>query len=262
MICYLGDTSLDAAAGYLGGVMQHAGFSYDYTASDSSLPERFRRQSYDLYILSDYPYVRWNDTEVRHLQDRVRDGAGLLMIGGWESFHGLGGDYEDTPFAEMLPVIMQREDDRQNCPQPVFLRPTASQWKKFRDGSAHPILDGLPWETPSAIGGFNLFSPKPDAEVLLEGVAAGVRLLEDGSLTLQPGTTYPMLVLGRYGRGTTAALAFDAAPHWVGQLVDWGTARITQPVHRPDTKEICNTVEIGDAYVRFLCQLISAVRGT
>ncbi len=30
------------------------------------------------------------------------------------------------------------------------------------------------------------------------------------------------LVVGQHGRGRTAALATDVAPHWVGGLVDWG----------------------------------------
>ena len=99
-ICYMGDTSLAGAAAYLAGVMSHFGLAYDYVAGDTRPPADFRRRAYALYVLSDYPAANLAREDMEHIAARVRDGAGLLMIGGWESFHGRNGEYVDTPLAE------------------------------------------------------------------------------------------------------------------------------------------------------------------
>ena len=67
--------------------------------------------------------------------------------------------------------------------------------------------------------------------------------------------TYPMLVVGGYGKGRTAALATDVAPHWVGGFVDWGKARITQNLSNG------GFVEIGADYAKFFAQLLRWVAG-
>ena len=90
---------------------------------------------------------------------RVRDGAGLLMLGGWESYHGLGGDYDATPLADLLPVVMSNADDRRNCSQLILVRKCEE----------HPITAALPFDTPPSIGGYNEFRARPSARVLLEG---------------------------------------------------------------------------------------------
>ena len=40
------------------------------------------------------------------IAEHVQRGAGLLMIGGWESYHGLGGDWDGTPIGDLLPVTV------------------------------------------------------------------------------------------------------------------------------------------------------------
>ena len=45
--------------------------------------------------------------QMAHLVDCVRGGSGLLMIGGWESFHGRLGEYQGSPLAEVLPVVIE-----------------------------------------------------------------------------------------------------------------------------------------------------------
>ena len=42
-ICYLGDDNLNLAAGYLGGIMLHYGFEFDYVPSNESPPVRCTR---------------------------------------------------------------------------------------------------------------------------------------------------------------------------------------------------------------------------
>src|SRR6185295_11429245 len=96
-ILYLGDTSLATSACYLAGVMHAAGMKFDYLPSDQPLSVEMASSPRKLFILSDYPSKMISDAAADQLLKRVRDdGAGLLMIGGWESFHGFGGNYDGT----------------------------------------------------------------------------------------------------------------------------------------------------------------------
>ena len=99
-----------------------------------------------------------------HIAARVEQGAGLLMIGGWESFHGLAGEYNKSPLAAVLPVTMQSCDDRRNSAQPCLIEKVAD----------HDILADLPWDEPPTIGGYNLITAKPEAETLLSAAKVSV----------------------------------------------------------------------------------------
>jgi uncharacterized membrane protein len=137
---------------------------------------------------------------------------------------------------------MQTEDDRRNVSQPLM------GWRC----RSHPILDGLPWNAPPFIGGFNRFEPKPDAEVLLEAVRFDIQLNDTPVFT--ESERFPLLVVGQYGKGHVAALATDVAPHWVGGWVDWGTERITQSTVGSEF------IAVGADYARFFAQLVEWLR--
>jgi len=247
-ILYLGDSSLSSAAGYLAGLMSFFRFAYDYLPSDVPVngeAEAPRR----LYIISDYVSKLMPESVQRKVVDRVAAGAGLLMIGGWESFHGQNGHWEDTPVGNILPVEMCHEDDRVNCDQGALVR-------KLVD---HPIVQGLPFdERPPMVGGFTRIAPKGSGTVVLE--AQGFRARRDASragecgldeFVFEPTEKYPLLVVGQHGKGRTAALATDLAPHWVGGLVDWGGGpRVTTAA--PGSWEI----EVGDCYAEFIRNLL------
>lgn len=243
-VLYLGDTSLEGAARYLAGLMSSWKLAYQYIPSDRPVDDAAIVAPRRLYILSDYP-ARLFDPELQHrLVERVAQGAGLLMIGGWESFCGHGGDWAGTPIARILPVHVSMHDDRVNCDQPALVT------KK----TDHPITNGLPWnDRPPTIGGFNRFEPKARAPVLLEVHRFAARCLDaptGAMIHFEQTERHPLLVVGYHQGGQTAALATDIAPHWVGGLVDWGTGRVTG--HAPGSYEI----EVGDLYAAFLRQLV------
>lgn len=244
-ILYCGDTSLTTAAQYLAGLMTAWGWKYRYIPSHQPLAKT-DLDGVGLVILSDYPAAQ-AATDLQHdLLELVSRGTGLLMIGGWESYHGVGGDWDRTSIASALPVVMQSSDDRVNCDQPAMVRPTAS----------HPAVDGLPWlERPTLIGGFNRFEPKPEATVLLQ-VDRLRPSFGKGIWSVEVIATDPLLVVGKYGEGNTAALATDVAPHWVGGLVDWGKGRVSAQAPNADA------IEVGDMYARFFKQLLASIRGT
>jgi uncharacterized membrane protein len=70
-----------------------------------------------------------------------------------------------------------------------------------------------------------------------------------GDFTFSPGAESPLLVVGEHGRGRTAALATDVAPHWVGGLVDWGDQRVVQQVG-------AGFIDVGNWYARFFRNLL------
>lgn len=267
-VCYFGDDQLDRAAIYLAGIMSYYDIPYDHVSSLDSPPDDFPYDKYSAFVLSDYPRSRFGEGRLEKIAQAVMAGAGLVMIGGWESFRGRIGEYDKTILADVLPVVMGNSDDRRNCSQPTLIR-------RCRP---HPILEDLPWQSPAGIGGYNLFKAKRDAETLLdtlqfevailgdnvndcdvEGVCdiSGKPITEMASIECECGDTFvfsplelrPLLVVGRYGEGRTAAFASDVAPHWVGGFVDWGRNRISQKVGEGE-------IEVGESYAQFFRNLL------
>jgi uncharacterized membrane protein len=237
-ICYLGDDTLQGAAGYLAGIMSHFGLPYEHVASTQSPDGDFESRQHALYVVSDYPAARFRGGHMAHIAECVGSGSGLLMLGGWESYFGRLGEYHRSPLADVLPVAMLESDDRRNAAQPCLIEKAAE----------HPILAGLPWDRPPGIGGYNAFTPKPNSLTLLRCVPFCVRSKED-RFEFRRGQSAPLLVVGTLGQGRTAALATDVAPHWVGGLVDWGDRRICQEIPG-------GFVEIGNWYAEFFKNLL------
>lgn len=244
-ILYCGDTSLDSAASYLAGVITAAGWSFDYVASDEAVVAETLESSRPLYIFSDFPAAQISHELQEQVVEHVREGAGLLMIGGWESYTGLGGDWKKTPVGNLLPVEMADADDRLNCDQPLVVRLADEA------AASHEIVGGLPWnDRPPLIGGCNRFVARDGAETLLETRQFSAAWRTD-ELVLEPTETRPLLVVDDAAKGRVAALATDAAPHWVGPLVDWGDARVN--AQAPNSEAI----EVGNDYARFFAQLLA-----
>lgn len=244
-ILYLGDTALNNAAAYLAGVMHASGWRYTYRQSDQEADAELIAGPWRACVLSDYPASRLAPELQRQIVDRVRQGAGLLMIGGWESYHGIGGNWNGTAIGEILPVEMQTTDDRVNCDSPVFVRTC---------GAEHPILRSLPWSTrPPLIGGYNRFRVRAEATPLLEATRYSANL--EGKLPqLSLMGVDPLLAVSHVGSGRVAALATDVAPHWVGPWVDWGSRRVQ--AQGPGAEAI----EVGDLYAQFFRQLVEWVK--
>ncbi len=209
-LLYLGDTSLREAACYLAGVMSHFGIHFDYLASDVPFSSAMLKHDYSAFVISDYPARNFSTDQLDLIVGRVRAGAGLLMIGGWESFTGFGGDYQKTVLCDALPVLMQNEDDRVNCAQPCLVEIACD----------HVILKGLPFDDAApGIGGFNRIKAKPGAVEVLSSRRYRVRRKDRNFQFEAAPSPDPLLVTGTLGEGRTAAFASDAAPHWVGGLV-------------------------------------------
>ena len=244
-VLYAGDTSLSTGAGYLAGVLTHFRLEFDYIAGDEPIGSMLAGGHHGAYVLSDYSATNFTKGDFAAMLDAVAAGAGLLMIGGWESFHGAKGEYHDSPVAQALPVEMAAGDDRVNCPQPCII-------EKLRD---HPIVAELPWGRPPCIGGYNRIRSKPDAVELLAARHLEVVSRGRGRYDTNCGDTSALLVLGQFGAARTAAFASDVAPHWVGGLVDWGDSRVA--AQAPGAEQ----VEVGCHYAELFGRLVRWVLG-
>lgn len=243
-ILYCGDTDLTSAAGYLAGLMTSWGWNFVYVPSNEVLTEQRLAIPYSLIILSDYPAAMMPLTLQEKVVDQVEAGTGLLMIGGWESFHGFGGNWNDTLIGDALPVTIANEDDRINFDQGAYLREVATS----------PATAGVPWrERPPLIGGMNRFRAKPDTQTVLEALPLATRFDAAGQLEMTTLAPIPALVFGQCEQGKTAAFATDVAPHWVGGFVDWGPERVTAQAAG------AGAIEVGNWYAQFWKQLLESL---
>ena len=143
----------------------------------------------------------------------TKRGGGFLMLGGLSSF--TEGDFRNTPIADLLPVEL--DPKRRMTIQPDFNNPGIpgeEQGFKFvptRAGLENPILklaedvstNSIIWDEMPTLFSINyLGSVKPGATVLAEKP-------ED-----EYGGREPLLVIQRYGKGRTAALATASTWRW------------------------------------------------
>ncbi len=244
-ILYCGDTTLDTAAAYLAGLMTVCGWDYDYVCSEQPFGAHQVTGDRKLFIFSDYPAARIPVDLQQQIVDRVQAGAGLLMIGGWESFHGQGGNWDNTPIGDLLGVGISTTDDRQNNDSPAMLLPADS-------AAEHPILQGLPWRAhPAFVGGWNRVSAGTATVLLSIQQFEGWELGPDHSLTAKAGKSFPGLTVNTVGSGRAVAYLPDVAPHWVGGMVDWGPERLTAQAPRG------GAIEVGSWYGQFWRQLLT-----
>lgn len=235
-VLYLGDGTLSTSARYLAGVLTYYRIPFDHIPTHRRFTGKTLRRRYSLFILSDYPSQNLPRSIQNELVEKVREGAGLLMIGGWSSFTGLDGHYRHTPIGKILPVTLSPRDDRMNTEGGAIVYPK----------ERHPALKSFSFRSAPVIAGFNRVTARPSSKVILE---AKKILPRYPKIALEK-KSYPLLIFSRYGKGKIAALTTDVAPHWVGSFVDWGRRRMKVKL----SKEI--QIEVGENYLRFLGQLI------
>ncbi|HMB92608.1 MAG TPA: glutamine amidotransferase, partial [Rhodothermales bacterium] len=183
----------------------------------------------DLYgfkavIFGDIEASAFSPDQLRLVERFVRErGGGFLMLGGRNAFSE--GFYDNTPIADVLPVTLD-PSRRQVLPTPFSVpdKDVAEQGFKFiptSAGAENPILKFSPnsianlnrWTEMPGLTSINyLGSVKPGASVLAEKP-------EDDF-----GDGEPLLVVQRYGKGRTAALATSSTWRWQ-MLLDSEDAR-------------------------------------
>jgi uncharacterized membrane protein len=204
----------------------------NYDPAETDLEDAIRDDKPDVIILDDVDVQGLNNATWEAIAERVREGAGLMMLGGYHSF-GPGG-FRDSPLADVLPVNIgpaQRQSfgesvrEDVHLPGPVRMRPAAPV------GVRHPVMQvsGVrdqvsgdntnltpdtrhltPWSQLPPLDGANRIARselKPNAQVLAEADDA---------------QRHPLLVAGQAGDGRTLALAVDSTWRW--QMAGFGEA--------------------------------------
>ncbi|HVJ86685.1 MAG TPA: glutamine amidotransferase [Caulifigura sp.] len=173
---------------------------------DSVTDDQFIQGRYDVYIIGDVPasvFGRPGSSLLDKLARNVNNGAGLLMIGGANSFGG--GGYSQTAIADLIPVQMAVADavgrgrPEQHLPPPVNMQPT-------REGLQHFVMQ--------------LAGPDADSETVwnrLPPLLGANRLIKKDAfvdvLATSPGE-HDLLFARDTGRGRVMAFAGDSTYLW------------------------------------------------
>ncbi len=172
----------------------------------SDLADRFKPGKYEVYILGDIDSTAFIGDELADLAKCVGRGAGLMMLGGFQSF-GAGG-YAETPLANVLPVGMNRLERQQpdeppsadlHWPGPLRMQPTPLGLMHFALALAgNRQANAALWSKLPPLEGANKF----------HDLAAGAVVLAEA------GSDKPLLVAHNFGDGRVMAFAGDSTWRW------------------------------------------------
>ena len=159
-------------------------------------------EKFDVILLGDLDSSYWKPHAMELVIKRVRDGAGLLAIGG---YHSLGpGGYGATAMQGILPVVMGGRDAGQMT-DPFLPVLTA-------EGRGHPIFANIDKFFPS------LTSPPQKVGLPALDGCVRVRSARPGAQVLavhpENGGSMPVLVLGQAGKGRSAVFTGDTTRNW------------------------------------------------
>lgn len=170
-----------------------------------TIKELIEKNAFDVFMIGDIPASRFTGGDgglLQLIEKKVADGAGFVMLGGFESF--ADGGWDKTPIVNVVPVDMrargQLEGANANSPRPVPFVPNDRGLEHFalrldvdkqRNRAWWSKL--LPLE-----GGVRIGRPKANATVLVETPDRDV-----------------LFATSLFGKGRTAALAVDTTWIWV-----------------------------------------------
>jgi uncharacterized membrane protein len=175
----------------------------DYEPPGADLVDTIRDGQPDVLMIDDVDVQGLSAASWRAIADRVHNGAGLMMIGGYHSF-GPGG-FRESALADVLPVEIGQAQ-RQSFGEPVRTDVHLSGPLKMRPsaplGTRHPIMQLEGWDALPPLDGANRIARtelKPNAQVLAEA--------DDSQ-------RHPLLVAGQSGDGRVLAFAGDSTWRW------------------------------------------------
>jgi uncharacterized membrane protein len=223
-ILYAGDSPAGGPANYLLAILKDLKVPFKHIPPSQIL----KAGNFDAIILSDFSRKNLPAASEKKICEQVRQGSGLLMVGGWGSFSGPFGGWRGSMIETLLPVRCLRHDDRLNFPGGALIKKR----------SQNTIFDSLSFSNPPVICGMNRIQVKPNGRVILS------------ARKIAGGTEYPLFIIDSNPEKRVAALTTDLAPHWCGGMVDWGSKHRVLPVN----KKI--RVEIGTTYVDFVQSIL------
>lgn len=209
-----------------------------------------KTQNYDVFIIGDVPASRFDsggsdESILKLIADQVKErGAGLVMIGGHDSF--ADGGWDKSPLAEVLPVQMnqkgQLEGDIGNQREIKF-----KITEESLSGARFPFITRLDSDPLKNREWWNKLPP-------LDGGSKMGNIKGNGALIAATDQREPLLVVQEIGKGRTAALAVDTTWRWVRP----GPSR-EEPIPlgvKPAADQQLPISETTEAHLRFWRQLI------
>lgn len=199
--------------------------SYRWIPRDTSarwpidLSDDLQPGRYDIVILGDLHSAALGDEQLQQLAKMVNEGMALLTLGG-EHAYGPGG-YAESPLSQVLPVEM--DASVRQSPGPITQESdTASDTTPGQIGKPFRLNVRRPHPITTITTGESAWDSLPEMPGANRWpgvrVAPGVQvLLNAGNLTNEnsdgePGQ--PMMVVGEYGQGRVASVAFDSTWTW------------------------------------------------
>jgi uncharacterized membrane protein len=164
-------------------------------------PNLFARNQYDAYIIGDVPKNAFSKNMLKELAKRVKEGAGLLMTGGFDNFDA--GGYGSSDLEAILPVKLSPlppRSDKKNrqLTQSIQMIPFKGRQPHYimrlTEGKRNLVL----WKKLPPLKGANLLRKKSDfVQVLAESTEGD-----------------PLLFLQEYGKSRVMAFAGDTTYLW------------------------------------------------
>ncbi|MBD8066138.1 hypothetical protein IC608_11720 [Devosia sp. PTR5] len=129
------------------------------------------------------------------IKDFVRAGGGLLVAGGYMGFQGMFGTagFHDTDVEDALPVLCEAGPDGVEVPEGL---------QALVEAPDHAIWRGIEGPMPPILGLNRVnFRGRPQSELLAS--------------CSHRGRCLPLLAVGEFGLGRSAAWTSDIGPHWL-----------------------------------------------
>jgi uncharacterized membrane protein len=187
----------------------------------TALPDTLKQwQQFKVIILGDVRSSFLTRTQQTDLKKVIRDGAGLLMIGGQQNF--ASGDWGQSDMAPVFPIKLQPV-------QPAQLdTPFVPQLTAY--GALSPIFQGIAtWFGSPGGGAARHHLPLLAGCVAFAGVRAGATVLMTDPQSQVNGKPAIVLAVQHEGKGRTAAFAADTTYRWQLALRTMG---LRSPYHR------------------------------
>ncbi|MEX0824641.1 MAG: glutamine amidotransferase, partial [Pirellulaceae bacterium] len=168
------------------------------------IQEALRPNQFDVFIIGDLDADAIGDAQLEQLAERISDGAGLLMLGGFQTLD-VGG-YASSPLASVVPIQMD-----------ASLRTTIDQQAPERAMLPGPIRPQVARRHPITILG-NSTNPQTDWDRLKPFLGANrlrdIKVAPGVQVLLESPDQDPLLVVGEYGNGRVAVMAADSTWQW------------------------------------------------
>lgn len=166
-------------------------------------PEWFERGKYDVYLIGDVPADVFGPQLLEKLAERVREGAGLMMLGGLQNYSA--GGYASTPLADLLPVVLSpaapsaKPSLEGQLVGPQRMVPTDLGLKRFVMQLAPAEKNRARWEALAPLLGATRLTPKHELVEVWAQTRAGE----------------PLLLAAEIGRARVVAFGGDTTYQWV-----------------------------------------------